>query len=325
MAKPQYKNFAVLLKEILSENLSQSASKKRNISYATIEKRQDIIWNAFKELKELGVKLKTPRSFANRHLTRLAKAWEAKGLSAATIQNRISVMRIFAEWIGKKGMVLAAENYVEDKETVKRVYIADHDKSWTAVNINPEKIIEEIAHEDPYVAHQLKAIYAFGLRRKEAVMLRPNVADRGTYLSVSDGAKGGRYRSVPIDSEFKRQVVDELKKFARGNPGHLGNPNRDLEGNLQRITYMMVKYKITKKDTGVTLHGLRHQYLNDRFEEIAGTPPPVRGGVLTKENEEATLKAMAICAEDAGHTRISITGAYYGSLRRESSKKTEPA
>ena len=96
---------------------------------------------------------------------------------------------------------------------------------------------------------------------------------------------------------------------------HLGNPSRDLHANLRRITYMMEKYGITKKDKGSTLHGLRHQYLNNRYEEIAGMPSPVRGGTLTTENIEAAKTAMAVCAEEAGHARISITSVYYGPVR----------
>lgn len=41
----------------------------------------------------------------------------------------------------------------------------------------------------------------------------------------------------------------------------------------KRLDCMMRKTGLTKKNLGVTLHGLRHQYLNERFEAIAGMQP----------------------------------------------------
>lgn len=48
-------------------------------------------------------------------------------------------------------------------------------------------------------------------------MLRPYLADKGTYLAISIGAKGGRDRNVPIDSEKKRELLDRARTFA-GRP-----------------------------------------------------------------------------------------------------------
>lgn len=315
--------FGHRLRRLISQHSKTAASGKKVVSFATQEKREAIIWLCFRELKEGGYKLPDPQSFANRHMTFLAKKWEADSLSASTIQNRISIMRVFSEWIGKPGMVLAPEKYVTNPESVARTYAAQHDKSWDAANIDAQEVIRQIAAEDTYAANQLKAVLAFGLRRKEAVMLRPRQADRGSYLSVSDGTKGGRERTVPIDTEFKRTVLNELKQAVSTDHGHLGNSSRDLLSNLQRLDYMMRKSGITKKELGVTLHGLRHQYLNERFEAVAGTPSPIRGGEITPENVDDVKAAMAVCAEEAGHARISITTAYYGPLRPSKKPKTD--
>ena len=85
----------------------------------------------FKELRALNYKLEDVRHFKERHLMVLAQAWEAKGLSASTIQNRISVFRTFAEWIGKPGMILSSENYVKNPESVTRHCVAQWDKTWS--------------------------------------------------------------------------------------------------------------------------------------------------------------------------------------------------
>jgi integrase len=305
-------SFGHRLSHLISQHSKTAANGKKVVSFATQEKREAIIWLCFRELKEGGYKLPDPQSFANRHMTFLAQKWEADSLSASTIQNRISILRVFAEWIGKPGMILAPEKYVSNPESVSRTYAAQHDKSWEAANVDAEAVIRQVTLEDIHAANQIKAVLAFGLRRKEAVMLRPRQADRGTYLSVSDGTKGGRDRTVPIDTPFKRKVLDELKQAVTSEHGHLGNPSMELAKNLRRLTYVMEKHGLTKKDLGVTLHGLRHQYLNRRFEAIAGMPSPIRGGEITAEN-----------AEEAGHARISITAAYYGPLGRSGSKRSQ--
>lgn len=308
-------SFGYLLAKVLRQHADQAALKNKIVSNATIEKRNQTIRLCFAELQADGYKLPTPRSFSNRHMKHLARKWESAGLSASTIQNRISIMRVFAAWIDKPGMIGPPEMYLEDPERAKRSYLAKEDKSWSAKNVDPEKIIAEVGHDDGYAALQMLTIFAFGLRRKEGVMLKPHRADKGTYLSISDGTKGGRHRTVLIDTPFKREVLDHLKRMVPHLDGHLGNPNRRLDQNLNRLRNLMSKHGVSKAELGVTLHGLRHQYLNDRFTAIANFPSPVRGGTLTAENLPAAKEAMAICAEEAGHARTSITGAYYGPLR----------
>lgn len=304
--------FGHKLAEIVRKNVMIAAGGGKVISNATIEKRWQVIKLAFSELREDGYRLETPMSFRNRHMEHLVRKWEARGLSASTIQLRVSIMRTFSEWIGKPGMVLAPERYLENQASGERSYVATEDKSWDAKNVDAEKIIRQLEANDVYVAAQLKAILAFGLRRKEAVMLRPHRADKGTVLSVSDGTKGGRDRMVLIDTPVKRAVIDQLKAFVKTHDGHLGSPALSLDQNLSKISRVMHSLGINKKVLGVTLHGLRHQYLNDRYEEIAGVPSPVRGGEITPDNHAAVVAARSVCAEEAGHTRLSITTAYYG-------------
>lgn len=316
--------FAARLRSLLSKNCGTAAKKSKVVSEKTSTDRSKTIELCFRELTEAGYKFQDPKSFANRHMTFLAEKWETNGLSPSTIQNRISIMRVFCTWIGKDGMIGAPENYVKSPNAVARTYIAQRDKTWVANGVDPKAIIDQIASEDPYAANQIKAVLAFGLRRKEAVCLHPHIADRGLFLSVNDGTKGGRARTVAIDSDFKRQVIDELKKAVSNPSGHLGKPHASLKSNLSRLDYMMKKHGITGRDSGVTLHGLRHQYLNERYEALSGTPSPIRGGSINDENLEDVKKAMMLCAEEAGHARISITSAYFGKLHKEPKAKNAP-
>ena len=63
---------------------------------------------------------------------------------------------------------------------------------------------------------QLLLQSAFGLRVKESALIKPHLADKGEYLNITHGAKGGRDRVVRIENEIQRAVNDkELDRFAR--------------------------------------------------------------------------------------------------------------
>lgn len=79
----------------------------------------------------------------------------------------------------------------------------------------------------------------------------------------------------------------------------------------------MKKCEITKEQLGITPHGLRHQYLNDKYEEVAGRPSPVRGGII--EDVEKDREARLVTMLEAGHGRTKIGASYYGSAKMKKS------
>jgi hypothetical protein len=78
---------------------------------------------------------------------------------------------------------------------------------------------------------------------------------------------------------------------------------------------------VTKKELGVTLHGLRHERLQDIHEEITGEPCAIRGGKLENIDPELELKARHIMTTEAGHARLDITTAYSGSFKQQKAKE----
>lgn len=206
--------------------------------------------------------------------------------------------------------------YLKNPERAHRTYIAMEDKSWSSKGVDPLKIIDDIAKEDPYVAVQIKLVNAFGLRKKEACCFRPWVcidAD-GNTIQVYDGTKGGKYRVIPITNDYQRTVLSEAKKIAPGMKDFVGNPRNTLEQNLWRLDYLLKKHKITKADLGITLHGLRHEYSNNRYAEITGRESPVRGGSTAYYTSEEGKKGRQLLSQELGHGRIQITGAYTGGV-----------
>ena len=277
-------------------------------SYATREKRADVLYAGFGLLRELGYRLDTVQSLRGKHIAVLAHAWEARGLSASTLQNNLSTFRVFAGWIGKAGMVERAEKYVTSG-AASRSTINTQDRSWTAAGVDIQEKLAEVAAKDARVGLQVALQAIFGLRAREAMQLRPHVADKGVYLALTVGTKGGRDRVVPIDTPEKREWIDRAKTFAASKLASTSDPTKTLAQVKNHYYHVLRSCGISRAE-GLTSHGLRHGYANDRYAQLAGQPSPVRGG--TSPDQESDQAARLEVAEELGHSRASVTTHYLG-------------
>jgi len=299
------------LQDLLRRHNGQHIRRNKIISAKTQQERARILFLCFKQLREANFMIANVTNLRGKHIEALTERWAKEELAASTIQARLSVLRGFAVWIGKPGLVREPEHYLP-KHIVQRSYVAREDKSWVGHGVDFDEVLTRLAAEDSHVAMQVRLIRAFGLRRKEAVMLKPNRADKGGYLAVGDGTKGGRDRVVPIDSNEKRAVLDAAKALAGSSmDAHMGSPGRTLQQNLDRISNLVRKHGIAKADLGVSLHGLRHEYSHSRYREKAGAEIPLKGGVTDRETERA---ARLEVSEELGHSRERVTSAYYGPI-----------
>jgi len=281
-------------------------------SFSTQDKRADVLFAGFKELSAQGYKLDHVKSFRGKHFKVLTKHWEAQAragqLSASTFQNRISIFRVFANWIGKPGMIESTSRYVSP-EFASRSSINRQDKSWQAKGVEIAAKIAEVQHKDARVALQLELQACFGLRAREALQLRPYLADQGSYLAITVGTKGGRERVVPIDTSEKRLLIDRAKTFAASKAASTSDPKMTLAQAKNHYYYVLRSCGISRKQ-GITGHGLRHNYANDRYQQLSGNASPVRGGTLSNRNEDYVARLSV--AEELGHSRESITTHYLG-------------
>lgn len=301
-------------KASLAELLARHNAAKcdgRTASSATRSKRADVLYAGFSDLRAMGFRLDDVRGFRGAHMRALAHAWEAKGLSASTLQSRISVFRTFAAWIGKVGMIEGCEKYVVCPASVARTTINRRDKSWCAAGVDAATKIAEVRVLDARVAAMLELQLAFGLRVLEAAMLRPHVADRGHSLDVSRGVKNGRPRQIEIDSEVKRQAIEHAKSVVGSRMESMMDPSLSQAQAKSAYYRIMRKVGITRAD-GITSHGLRHQALNDRYAVITGSASPVRGGGAPEDREMDAFARLEV-AELAGHSRMDISTHYLGS------------
>ncbi len=321
-------NWIPALNALLRAHNHHHSVKSKGVSFKTMHDRREFLFRFFRELREVGINL-DPRSLGNRHIRVAVALWLERGLGAATIHNYLSFLRGLADWIGKHGMVQPAAYYAPERSRVRRRHVATRDKSWRTSGVDAERKIAEIAAHSEHAAVHLDLQSAFGLRMREAIMLQPHravVAAAATaiadpkcawYLWIGGkrGSKGGRERYVPIDSDAKRGAIERAQRLATCADAHLGYPGCSLKQSMTKLCTILRRFGITRRALGVTAHGLRHQYANDRYAMLTGAPAPVRGGpAIDAATDDAARLAVA---QELGHARKQIASAYLGPIPRK--------
>ncbi|HQU79865.1 MAG TPA: integrase domain-containing protein [Azonexus sp.] len=307
---------------------TQHTTLEKTVSHKTRQERADFLRRFFRDLKAKAhfATMPDPRNLGDRHVRAMLKVWQQEKLAPATIQTYLSFLRGLARWLGKPGFIRKPAHYGLTPAEYRRHGNAIRDKSWTAAGIDIDALFEQVNAYDRYVGSSLHLIRAFGLRRKESVMLRPHLcvvpfeatglppAERQAehYVRIKEGAKGGRLRFVPLDNAQRIAALALAQAVVQGEDGHMGNPRHGLKHNLRRFDYVMAKFGITAEGLGATAHGLRHEAMIDHYTEKAGMVPPVRGGSDVPPEVDAAARLSA--AHLAGHNRVRASGAYLGGL-----------
>jgi len=302
---------------LLQKHKDLAAHKDKKVGQGSQDKRRTVIKGFFADVWRLKFKIESVRSLKEKHLHAVFRYLESQGQSPSTIQNKISIMRGFCEWIGKPGMVRNSVHYVNDKASVTRTMVAREDKSWVGKGVDIQQILETVRAKDKFVAIELELCLAFGLRVKEAMMLRPLACRDGSgeFIHVREGTKGDRPRVVPIENAIQRNLLDRAVEIMDKKTGFLGGRGKTLEQKRNRFYYVLKSCGVTLNDQDISAHGLRHQYMQESFKGLLGIDAPVKGGNLSEVDPDEFHVASQKLMERAGHTRVTIGASYYGSRR----------
>lgn len=283
----------------LEYELKTLCHRNRDGSHATQGARMERLRQTARELDGLGFRRLSARNIGEKHVQALVDKWSGDGLATSTIKNRVSDLRWVNEKVGRRPLPASNKHFgISDRRTV-----ADVSKATTL----PADKLADIS--DPHVRASLRLQEQFGLRREEALKIRPHDADRGDQLHLkASWCKGGRERTVPIRTPEQRAALEHAKKTA-GTGSLIPKAKSYIE---QRRTY---DQQVRQSGLG-SGHGLRHAYAQRRFQELTGFPCPVAGGPnyrqLTPEQHDLDHAARLIVSEELGHAREQITTAYLG-------------
>lgn len=307
--------FKQKLDEIIRRNNLKSAYKNGAASYETQHKRAEILYGGFKALVGvLGCRIESPEQFREFHIKKLGFFWEKQGIK--DIQTRISVFRVFGNvWLGKRQMIRESERYVLNPQIVRRRCVTTEDKTWSGKSIKVIEKLHEVATIDPRVAIILELMYAFGLRLKEAMLLRPHLADKSGLLDVTRGTKGGKHRITEKLTIVRADVIKTAKTFALSRLSSLIPDDRTFESYRKHVYRVCNQAQIGRR-FGLVPHGLRHEYANQKYTEITSGRSPIKGALPGEVDADLDLYARTDIAEDLGHCRPRISGAYLGAVLR---------
>ncbi|MBT8108099.1 MAG: integrase domain-containing protein [Gammaproteobacteria bacterium] len=284
----------------LNYQLKQLCKNNRDGSYGTQAQRERVLTLIANQLHDLGFRRLHAKSLRPKHVEALVKHWLETRVAVGTIKNRMAALRWWAAKMNRRHVVARSNDHYG---IPRRQYANSANRMTTLDEDKFSRVTDE------YVRMSLELQREFGLRREEAIKIRPHLADKGDMLWLKPSwTKGGRAREIPIRTDAQRAVLD--KAGALAGKGSLIPAEKDYKQQKNRYEGQCIRAGLSK------MHGLRHAYAQRRFEEIAGFPAPLAGGPnrtdLTNDRRALDRQARAVITNELGHNREQVTVTYLG-------------
>jgi len=284
----------------LARDLKRICRHNRDGSYKTQKDRENILLLCAHDLETIGIKAQSAHSIKPKYTTRLVEFWKAKGISDATIANRLCAMRYWAASVNKASVIPRTNGELG----IER-------RNQSAENKAQRLDLEKVAVLPcPHMQLACRLISAFGLRMEEALKFNPSFADKGDFIALkASWCKGGRARVIPLTMTTRqRALLDEVKALC--GSGSLIPDDKSYIEHRKAFEYQ------TWQAGMQNLHGLRHNYAQVRYKALTGWECPKRGGTayngLTDEQRAIDKEVRLLISEELGHSRIDITKVYLG-------------
>ncbi|MDE0411666.1 MAG: integrase domain-containing protein [Gammaproteobacteria bacterium] len=284
----------------LNYNLKQLCRNCREGSYATQRNRERILTQIANDLHAMGYRKMQVRSLKPKHIEALVKHWQERELSVGTIKNRMAAIRWWATKVNKRNVMANSNEFYGIPD---RRFVTNESKAQDITQTQLSKV------KDIHVRMSLELQRAFGLRREEAMKFTPSYADKGDHIQLkASWTKGGKPRIIPIRTQAQREVLDRARALA--GFGSLIPPSRSYVQQLRVYEGNTIRAGLS------SMHGLRHAYAQERYEELTGWECPATGGPdsksLTAEQQVLDQDARLTISQELGHEREQITVTYIG-------------
>ena len=327
------------LKSEVAKDIGDSghARTRRRISTATSKARVA----AFERFLRVlvvghGHTFNTCASFGEKQYRLYATWCVSHQLSAGTLGNAHSQLKHVINVVLGKGESCIKEAEIYYGDLTRRTHICESSKAWEdhalvdedGEAVTPESVRARMAPISEGAFLMLELCHLLGLRAKESLFFRPHRDVQDSVIVVRpQGAKNGRRREVDLallplaEREKLTGVLSRCADLVTDEDGTLLNPRAlSIKWVRQRrkFYYWLGLAGITKAQLGISVHGLRHGFLQRSQEHLSGQPVPVHGALSPSMVADPRLRALnavtrLMTSELAGHSRTSVTGSYYGS------------
>ena len=283
----------------LNYELKQLCLRNRDGSFATQYARERILTMIANQLHEMGFKDMRATSLKPKHVQALVERWKAEGLSAGTIKNRMTELRWWAEKIAKQNVIFKDNDHYG---IAQRQYVTNVSKSRDLTDGDLAKIT------DPYTALSLKLQAAFGLRREESIKIRPLRADK----EVTGWRSRRAGPRVDARGRSRSAMPSSGNCWTRPSNSPAGD---SLIPKTMTYKQQLNRFKAQCMAAGIQhVHGHRHQYAQQRYQELTGWACPAQGGPtwkqLSREQKQIDREARLTISAELGHSRAQIVAVY---------------
>lgn len=284
----------------LNYQLKQLCRHNREGSYGTQAQRERELTLIANQLHELGYRSMGASSLKPKHVEALIALWMENDIATGTIKNRMSAIRWWSRKVNKQNVIARSNDHYG---IPNRVFSTTGTK---AKSVNETDLAQV---PDEHVRMSLRLQRAFGLRREEAMKFTPQVADKGDHLALKPSwTKGGKARVIPVRTEAQRELLNQARQLA--GRGSLIPSTRSYVQQLRIYEGQTSRAGLSK------MHGLRHAYAQQRYEELTGWKSPAAGGpsgkALRPEEWDTDRNARLTISRELGHEREQITVVYLG-------------
>lgn len=284
----------------LNHQLKQLCKNNREGSYGTQVQRERDLTLIANQLHELGYRGMNSHSLKPKHVEALVGHWLEREVTTGTIKNRMSAVRWWARKVNRQNVVARSNDYYG---IPNRIFVTNTSKAKSILEVDLAKV------RDEHVKMSLELQQAFGLRREESIKFIPSYADQGDRLTLKPSwTKGGKARVIPIRTKQQREVLNRAHKLA--GKGSLIPSARNYVQQVRIYVGHTVRAGLSK------MHGLRHAYAQQRYEEMTGWKSPAAGGPnyksLTSDQRELDREVRLVISRELGHEREQITVIYLG-------------
>lgn len=283
----------------LGYDLMQIGRRNRDGSETTQYQRARSLRAISKELQQIGYRNMRASSLKPKHVEALVEHWRGNAITDATMKNRLAHIRWWAQKVGKPS-ALPKDNTALG--IAHRHYVTNENKARDL-----DARLADVS--DARIRASLELQREFGLRREESMKIQPAWADRGDKLVLKDSwTKGGRAREVPIRTDTQRAVLDRAHELAGAKS--LIPSTSSYAQHLKHYEYQVSRAGFSR------MHGLRHAYAQQRYQELTGRAAPAAGGLrsrqLTPEQRAGDHEARLTISHELGHEREQVTAVYLG-------------
>lgn len=314
---PNTRNFGLKNRDMARAGVN--ALKEGMQSHSSIKTMGDR-WRIFAKYAQDKLGIKDMRQIENAHLQQYADTLSARldagEIKVSTAHNYLSaVNRVMEIARGDRAVRLAP---VQGAGFPERSGICKISRA--VAQEQHERVSEAVTAR---VSALMGIQRELGLRFEESAKIDAKraliQAEKTGQVRILDGTKGGRARTVPI---IRPEQLEALRTAAVIQGSH-----RSMI--LVDQTYAQFRTEAYKgiERSGISFHGQRHYYAQQRYQAITGAPCPVAAGRTKSEQYLHLSRTLGITLQAArnldraarmqisnelGHGRIDVVSAYLG-------------